>query len=172
VTYAPTSPFRRKRPAGHGDGRTVIEIFAPDRDATDLLLLYAAPLFPAKIAPGAVWIVRLQVPGGGGSMLELLSLVQRWLKGARLPWANVRYDGRSYLIRPSTEFAQFAAAATANHDTPGGRERATAWENVQSSDREADDLLHRHVSRLGAGAIRTIRRRAARPGRGPVRESS
>ncbi len=171
MTYAPTSPFRRKRPAGLADRGTEIEIFAPDRDSTDLLLLHAAPLFPAEIASGSVWIVRLQVPGGGGSMLALLSLVQRWLEAARLPSANVRHDGRSYLIRPSTEFAQFAAAAAANHGTTGGGDRSTGWENVQSSDREADDPLHRHASRLGAGAIRTIRRRAARPHRGPVRES-
>ncbi len=94
-----------------------IEIFAPDRDATDLLLLYAAPLFPAEIAAGAVWIVRLQVPGGPGPMLELLSLVQCWLEAARLPWANLRYYGRSHLIRPSTAFAQFAAAMEFMNDS-------------------------------------------------------
>jgi hypothetical protein len=69
-----------------------IEIFAPDRHSTELLLLYAAPLFPAEISPGFVWIVKLQ----------------RWLEIARLPWANVLYDGRRYLIRPSTEIVQSA----------------------------------------------------------------
>ncbi|MGD0713897.1 MAG: hypothetical protein ABSB24_06885 [Gaiellaceae bacterium] len=51
-------------------------------------------------------------------MLELLSLVERWLESARLPWANVLYDGRSYLIRASTEVAQFAAAAESTGDLP------------------------------------------------------
>ena len=86
-----------------------IEIFAPDRYATDLLLLYAAPLFPAEVSPGFVWIVKLQPPAtGGGWVVELLSLVQRWLESARLPWANVLYDGRRYLIRPSTEVVRSA----------------------------------------------------------------
>jgi hypothetical protein len=86
-----------------------IEIFAPDRRSTELLLLYAAPLFPAEISPGFVWIVKLQPPPtGGGWVVELLSLVQRWLASARLPWANVLYDGHRYLIRPSTEIVQSA----------------------------------------------------------------
>jgi hypothetical protein len=88
-----------------------VEIFAPDRRSTDLLLEYAAPLFPAELAPGAVWIVRLQPPPtGGGWAVEFLSLVRRWLEAARLPCANVLYDGRSYLIRASTDVAQFARA--------------------------------------------------------------
>jgi hypothetical protein len=86
-----------------------IEIFAPDRYATELLLLYAAPLFPAEISPGFVWIVKVQPPPtGGGWVLELLSLIQRWLESARLPWANVLYDGNRYLIRPSAEIVQSA----------------------------------------------------------------
>jgi hypothetical protein len=64
----------------------------PDRHSTELLLLYAAPLFSAEISPGFVWIVKLQ----------------RWLEIARLPWANVLYDGRRYLIRPSVEIVQSA----------------------------------------------------------------
>ncbi len=87
-----------------------IEIFAPDRRSTDLLLGYAAQLCPAEIAPGSVWIVRVELPAGPGWMLKLLSLVQDWLESARLPWATVLYEGQSYLIRPSTEFAEFAAA--------------------------------------------------------------
>ena len=133
MTYAPTSPFRkrsRKRPGGPAPGEPStrsIEIFAPNRDAADLLLLYAAPLFPAEIAAGSVWIVRLQVSPGAASMLKLLSLVQRWVESARLPWANMLYDGGSYLIRRSTAFAQFAAAtqSTTHRSTeqvrsPGG----------------------------------------------------
>jgi hypothetical protein len=64
----------------------------PDRHSIELLLLYAAPLFSAEISPGFVWIVKLQ----------------RWLEIARLPWANVLYDGRRYLIRPSVEIVQSA----------------------------------------------------------------
>jgi hypothetical protein len=86
-----------------------IEIFAPDRHSTELLLLYAAPLFPAEISPGFVWIVKLQPPPtGGGWVVDFLSLVRRWLEIARLPWANVLYDGHRYLIRPSTEIVQSA----------------------------------------------------------------
>ena len=87
-----------------------VEIFAPDRYWADLLLEYAAPLFPAEIAPGLVWKVRLQPPATeSGWALELLSVVQRWLAAAKLPWVTVLYGGRSYLIRPSTDIAQFAA---------------------------------------------------------------
>ena len=127
MTYALTSPFHKRTStgaSGHG-AATGIEVFAPDRDSTNLLLLHAAPLFPAEIAPGSVWIVRLQVPAGAGPMLKLLSLVQRWLESARLPWANVGYDGRTYLIRPSTEFAEFAAAAESFHDPQ--REVVPGW---------------------------------------------
>jgi hypothetical protein len=91
-----------------------IEIFAPDRSSTELLLEVADPMYRAEIAPGCVWIVRLQPPPtGGGWALGVLSLVQHWLERTRLPFASVRYDGRSYLIRPSTDVAQFATAETA-----------------------------------------------------------
>jgi hypothetical protein len=113
-------PFLKRGPTRRtvagGASAKPIQIFAPDRYSTDLLLEHAAPLFPAEIAPGLVWSVRLQPPTGGGWVLELLSLVQRWLESARLPWANVLYDGRTYLIRPSTEVAEFAAAAESSHD--------------------------------------------------------
>jgi hypothetical protein len=39
-------------------------------------------------------------------VLELLSLVQRWLESARLPWVNVLYGGRSYLIRDTNAARQ------------------------------------------------------------------
>ena len=48
----------------------------------------------------------------GGWALEVLLLVQRWLAAARLPFANVRYDDRSYLVRPSTDLAQTSPRAT------------------------------------------------------------
>ncbi len=39
-------------------------------------------------------------------VLELLSLVERWLEAARLPCAKVLYGDRSYLIRISGNTAQ------------------------------------------------------------------
>ena len=77
---------------------------------TSLLLEYAAPLFPAEIVSGSAWVVRLQPPTGGGWVLELLSLVERWLESARLPCAKVLYGGRSYLIRNSLEVTRFRTA--------------------------------------------------------------
>lgn len=116
MSVAPTLPSHRHgwthRPGVREAGVKPIDIFAPDRYATDLLLEQAAPLFPADVVPGCVWIVRLQPPANhDGWALEVLSLVQHWLESAELPFANVRFDERSYLVRPSTELAQFAAAA-------------------------------------------------------------
>jgi hypothetical protein len=112
---APVSPFRRggtRLPASFGADARPVEIFAPNRHATNLLLEYVAPLFPAEIAPGFVWIVRLQPPATGESwVVELLSVLRRWLEAARLPWANVVYDGRSYLFRASSDVAPFERAA-------------------------------------------------------------
>jgi hypothetical protein len=105
------------RPAADGAPAKPIEIYAPDRQATDLLLEHAAPLFAAEVVPGCVWIVRLQPPPNeGGWLLDVLLLVQRWLATARLPFANVRFDDHSYLIRPSTELAQFAEAANSTRE--------------------------------------------------------
>lgn len=113
---APASPFRRRGGTGAhaplGASAKPVEIFAPDRHSTNLLLEYAAPLFPGEIAPGFVWIVRLQPPATGeGWVVQLLSILRRWLEAAHLPWANVVYDGRSYLFRASSDVAQFARAA-------------------------------------------------------------
>jgi hypothetical protein len=58
-------------------------------------------LFPAEIVSGSAWIVRLLPRTGGAWVLELLSLVERWLESAPLPCATVRCGGRSYLIRAS-----------------------------------------------------------------------
>jgi hypothetical protein len=131
MVEAPALPFRKRgrkrRPALGGarpspptawsaESAQPVEIVAPDRYCIGLLLEYAAPLFPAEIVSGPGWVVRLQPPPGGEWVLELLSLVERWLESARLPWANVLYDGRSYLIRASTEVAQFAAAAESTGD--------------------------------------------------------
>ena len=122
MSSAPSLTFlkrRRKRPPAAWsaqEGARPIEIVAPDQLSTALLLEYAAPIFPAEVLSGTAWIVRLQPPASGGAwVLDLLSLVERWLESAELPCANVLYGGRSYLIRTST---QLALAGT---PSPGGR---------------------------------------------------
>ncbi len=105
----------RRARAAAGAPAESIEIFAPDRRCTDLLLEYAAALFPAEIAPGLVWIVRVHPPAGErGWATDVLALVQRWLESARLPWATVLFGGCSYLVRPSTDIAEFRAVVDAN----------------------------------------------------------
>jgi hypothetical protein len=109
MTEAPASPFLKRGNAGSAQP---VEIAAHDPYCTSLLFAYAASLFPAEIVSGSGWAVRLQPPtGGGGWVLDLLSLVERWLESARLPCAKVLYGGRSYLIRASTDNAHFRAAA-------------------------------------------------------------
>ena len=113
---------RRSCSAGGAPAESV-EIYAPDRRCTDLLLEYAAALFPAEIAPGLVWIVRVHPPAGErGWATDVLTLVQRWLDSARLPWATVLFGGCSYLVRPSTDIAEFRAVVDANR----GRRALTA----------------------------------------------
>jgi hypothetical protein len=104
-----------------------IEIIAPDRYCTTVLLEHAAPLFPAEVVYGvealdgadlvdrSAWIVRLEPPAERDWALELLSLVERWLESCRLPCVKVLYCGRSYLIRASTDGAWFQAAAESGH---------------------------------------------------------
>lgn len=128
MSSAPSLPFLkrlRKHPAARGNARgspsagssesvRPIEIVAPDRFSTAMLLEYAAPVFPAEVVPGSAWIVRLQPPAAEGKwVVELLSLVQRWLESTRLPCANVLYGGRSYLIRSSTDFGSPSTSAPA-----------------------------------------------------------
>ena len=108
-----------------------IEIIAPDRYCTTVLLEHAAELFPAEVVSDidaldgidpvdrSAWIVRLEPPPGRDWALELLSLVERWLESCRLPCAKVLYGGRSYLIRASTDGAWFQAAAESGHGTSG-----------------------------------------------------
>jgi hypothetical protein len=112
MTEAPASPLLERAKRRPPPGATQpIEIVAPDRYCTDLLLEYAAPLYPAEVVSGPAWIVRVQPPAGGAWVLEFLALVERWLESAPLPCATVHCGGRSYLIRASTEVAEFAAAA-------------------------------------------------------------
>ena len=67
MSSAPSLTFlkrRRKRPAvaWSDQGMRSIEIVAPDKFSTALLLEYAAPIFSAEVVSGTAWIVRLQPP--------------------------------------------------------------------------------------------------------------
>lgn len=124
MSSAPSLTFlkrRRKRPPAAWSavqGARPIEIVAPDQLSTALLLEYAAPIFPAEVVSGTAWIVRLEPPAaGGGWVLELLELVDRWLASARLPCANVLYGGHSYMIRTSTHLALAGASSREAGDT-------------------------------------------------------
>jgi hypothetical protein len=58
-------------------------------------------------------VVRLQArqaARGGWWVLEVLSLLDRWLESVLLPCAKVLYGGHSYLICSSIEAAQRGAA--------------------------------------------------------------
>jgi len=115
------SRFRRraqKRSSADGERAEPVEVFVRTRYFADLLLEYAAPPFSAELAPGLVWIVRVQPPAQADWAIQLLSLVHRWLEAARLPWATVLFGGRPCLIRPSTDIAQFLAAAEAPRGLP------------------------------------------------------
>lgn len=82
------------------DSVEAVEIVAPDRYCAELLLDYAESVFPAKLVSGPAWIVRFQPPPTGGEwVIDLLTLVERWLASAPLPCAKMRRGGRSYLIR-------------------------------------------------------------------------
>jgi hypothetical protein len=93
-----------------------VEIIAPDKRSMALLLREADPLFPAQlVATDPSWVVRLQPPAGGAWVLDLLALIERWLESCRLPCAKVLYGGRSYLIHPSSDFAQFGTATDSTY---------------------------------------------------------
>jgi hypothetical protein len=120
--------------AWNSESTQPVDVVANDPYCTSLLLEYAAPLFPAEIVSGLMFpaeivsgsacVVRLQPPTGGGWVLELLSLVERWLESARLPCAKVLYGGRSYLIRTSTGIAQSSRVAeVASTSMPAGSSR-------------------------------------------------
>lgn len=108
----------RPQTAWIADDGYPIEIVAHDRYCRDLLLEYAAPLFPAEIVSGPDWTVRLKPPPGARWVLELLALVERWLESARLPCAKVLYGGRSYMIRTPTDFAWPEAAPESSSSLP------------------------------------------------------
>jgi hypothetical protein len=132
MTEAPAPPFLKRRPmrrpaarpsrlsprsAWAPEGLRRVEVVAPDPECASLLLEYASPLFPAELVSGPELLVRLQPPIGTGWVIELLSLVERWLESAPLPCAKVLYGGRSYLVRSSTHVAQLAAAEPATAPT-------------------------------------------------------
>ena len=96
-----------------------VEIVAPDRKSMALLLKEADPFFPAQlVATDPSWVIRLHPPAGGAWVLDLLALVERWLEACRLPCAKILYGGRSYLIRPSADFAEFSAATGSSRALP------------------------------------------------------
>ncbi len=114
---------RRPRPsprtAWTSEGLHRIDIIAPDPECAALLLEYATPLFPAEVVSGSSTpVVRLQPPAGAGWVIELLSLVERWLETTPLPCAEVLYGGRSYLVRAPLDLARFVVPATSEVATP------------------------------------------------------
>ena len=89
-------------PVPSSEGNHPVEVVTHDEYCADLLIHFAAQLFPAEIVSGPGWIVRLQPPPSGERwVLELVALVERWLESIPLPCAKLLYDGHSYLIRPS-----------------------------------------------------------------------
>jgi hypothetical protein len=111
MIHAPASPFRKRRTTRRHEqlsppeSTDPVDVVVPNLEHAALLLAYAVPLFPAEIVPDSTWIVRLQPPIGAGWIIELLSVVDRWLESATLPSAKVRYDGRSYMVRASRALA-------------------------------------------------------------------
>jgi len=86
------------------DGVEAVEIVAPDRQSAMLLVDYAATTFPVELVAGPSWIVRFRPPPSAGDwVVDLLALVERWLKSAPLPCVKMRRGGRSYLIRDPLE---------------------------------------------------------------------
>lgn len=99
---------RERRSVGLGfNGVETVEIVAPDLYSAALLVGYAAASFACEIVPGSAWVVRLERSMTGGDwMVELLSLVERWLKSVPLPCVKALHDDRRYLIRASSQGAQ------------------------------------------------------------------
>jgi hypothetical protein len=110
---------RRGPPTGwKTDSVQPVEIVVHDRDSTRILLEYAAPLFQAQVVSGSAWTVRLQPPAGGGWILELLSLLERWLESARLPCAKVLHGGRTYLVRTSPDIGRSSTVTDITRTPP------------------------------------------------------
>ncbi|HKI93248.1 MAG TPA: hypothetical protein VJ986_13180 [Gaiellaceae bacterium] len=108
---------RRARPAWTSEGLHRVDVVVPDTERAALLLEYASPLFPAEVVSGSSLTVRLQPPAGAGWVIELLSLVDRWLESTRLPSTTVLYGGRSYLVRAPLDLAHLVEPAAATTPT-------------------------------------------------------
>jgi len=127
MSEAPVLPFVRpgiKRPspaacAPRSNARAAwspervppLEVVTPDRYCAELLMEFAAPIVASELVPGAGLIVRLQPPlaaRGGWWVLEVLSILDRWLESVPLPCAKVLYGGHTYLIRSSVEAVEQA----------------------------------------------------------------
>ena len=92
------------------EGLHRVAILAPDPECAAMLLAYASPLFPAEIASDTKAVIHLQPPPAGSRwVIELLSLLERWLEAVPLPCVNLIYGGRNYLIRSSTHIASLVA---------------------------------------------------------------
>jgi hypothetical protein len=114
--HAPAAGTGRPSPSSAWNFESVeaVEIIAPDRYCATLLVDCAAPSWPAEIIPGSAWIVRFQPPPAGGAwVVELFSLIERWLESVPLPCAKVLHDGRNYLFRASTGLTSQQREATA-----------------------------------------------------------
>jgi hypothetical protein len=117
VELSPDHPYASEAPkalpaALSFDKVGAVEIVAPDGYSAALLQDYAAPLFPAEIVRGSGWIVRFDPPPAGGDwVVELLALVEGWLKSVPLPCAKALQEDRSYLIRDATDCTKSSLAA-------------------------------------------------------------
>jgi hypothetical protein len=83
-----------------------VEIVAPDQESAALLLEHSSPSFPAELIVDSGWVVRFHPPAATDPdwFLELLPLIERWLKAVPLPCAKALHGGKSYLIRAPSQF--------------------------------------------------------------------
>jgi hypothetical protein len=83
-----------------------VEIAVPDRESAGMLLNEVGLGFQAELVEGSgsAAVVRLHPAASGpaGWVFEVLALVERWLEARRLPVANVRHEGRTYVIAAPT----------------------------------------------------------------------
>ena len=113
MSAAPVPPLQRNARAPSSRRSHTVEIVALERYCGELLLGYAADLYPAEIASAPASNVTVHPPDRADWLVDVLGLVARWLASAGLPCANVVYGGRTYLIRSSFDVAQFRLLAEA-----------------------------------------------------------
>ncbi len=106
ASLLPLLPSPRQAVPWDFDGSEAVEIVTPDAYCAGLLVEQAMPPFPAEILAGTGWIVRFEAPPSGGEwIVDLLSLVECWLRSVPLPCARASRGGRTFLIRdPTTGF--------------------------------------------------------------------